>query len=92
MRDRHMSRLALSSTQLGLLAAGLVTTVKHRSDDARAAQYAALVEAEEKAKQERKGLHGAKPPPAPRINDLSTSSDGNRGGNAARCVWWHNEC
>ena len=70
--------------QLGLLAAGLVTTVKHRSDDARAAQYAALVEAEEKAKQERKGLHGAKPPPAPRINDLSTSSDGNRGGNAAR--------
>mmetsp|Transcript_2149 Transcript_2149/g.4877 ORF Transcript_2149/g.4877 Transcript_2149/m.4877 type:complete len:1017 (+) Transcript_2149:127-3177(+) len=57
-----------------LLARGLASTVKHRSDDDTSACYEDLVEAETKAQKARKGLHSGKTPSPPgRVNDLGTN-------------------
>eukprot|EP00213_Chloropicon_mariensis_P002107 CAMPEP_0197482766 /NCGR_PEP_ID=MMETSP1309-20131121/56526_1 /TAXON_ID=464262 /ORGANISM="Genus nov. species nov., Strain RCC998" /LENGTH=951 /DNA_ID=CAMNT_0043025321 /DNA_START=340 /DNA_END=3195 /DNA_ORIENTATION=+ len=75
LEERSQGVMRTSSLSELLLARGLATTQKHRSDDDRSAVYEDLVEAESKALKSRKGLHsGKKPAPPGRINDLSTSS------------------
>lgn len=55
-----------------LVARGLATVVKYRNeDDSRASNYGALLDAEEKAKNAKKGLHGPKDKGIVRIVELS---------------------
>ena len=54
-----------------LVSLGYATVIRHRMDEDRSQHYDALVSAETKATTAKKGVHGAKPPVAKQIIDLS---------------------
>ena len=47
-------------------------------DEERSAQYEALLQAEERGKKEKKGLHSSREPPVHHVNDLSLPGSANR--------------
>ena len=49
-----------------------------RRDEERSAQYEALLQAEERGKKEKKGLHSSREPPVHHVNDLSLPGSANR--------------
>ena len=57
-----------------VVAAGLAEVMRHGASDDRSSQYDALLAAEAKAREDKRGLHSAKEPPVRRFTDLTSDS------------------
>ncbi|KAI8622038.1 hypothetical protein BC830DRAFT_926914 [Chytriomyces sp. MP71] len=76
--ERDCASLTLGETNISeaLISRGLATALRHRKDDDnRAANYDALLLAEDKAQKAGKGLHSDKEPPVYRFVDASESAN-----------------